>query len=481
MRCVMRPDGAVADATARPARVLTLLACLALAVLAFASAAGDAGAAKPKLKKCNIGTTKPVRCGHIMVPTVRGVPKAGKEKIGFAVRPRGDQSSPSRGTIIFTEGGPGFAATNFDSARPATALFKPFLKHRELVFFDQRGTGHSNPVRCKGLQRGTQPFNEAVRSCFDQMGPRARGMTTANSAADIKALIDRMDLKHVILYGDSYGTYLGQSFAARYGNQLQALILSSAYPGNNGFWPTLYPAAINAVDLACDRAKNCSGNAVGRYKRVIRQLGTGSRKSKNILEYLMGAGSYSPNSYRNLNLAISQFLDGDRAPLFELTAPYGPDQGSPSYFSAGMYEAVICNDYPVPWDKDSGFSERKKQFEAAIKAFRPNDLFSPFTKRQWMYSPASDISNCLAWPKHKYTTEPPIPPGAKMPKNLKTLVVAGEFDDITSVKEGRQVTARFPKGRLYIARNRGHASELYYPFTSKATPRIRHFIGNLGK
>ena len=422
-----------------------------------------------------------MRCGHIKVPTVRGFPKLGKEKIGFAVRPRGDQSKPSRGTIIFTEGGPGFAATNSDSARSATAVFKPFLKHRELVFFDQRGTGRSEPVRCRGLQRGTQSYNKAVRSCYHQMGPRARGMTTANSAADIKALIERMNLKNVILYGDSYGTYLGQSFAARYGKMIKGLILSSSYPGNNGFWPTLYPAAINAVDVACDRAKNCSGNAVGRYKKVIRQLGTRNAKSKAILEYLMDAASFSPNSYRNLNVAVSRFLRGDRAPLLELTAPYGPNQGSPSYFSVGMYTAVICNDYPVPWDKDSVFADRKKEFQAAIKSFRPNNLFSPFSKNEWMHSPASDIANCLAWPKHKYKTEPSIPVGTKMPAKLKTLVVAGEFDDITSVKEGRQVTKRFPSGRLYIARNRGHASDLYYPFASAAVPRIRHFIGNLGK
>lgn len=234
-------------------------------------------------------------------------------------------------------------------------------------------------------------------------------MTTANSAADIKALIDRMDLKHVILYGDSYGTYLGQSFAARYGNQLQALILSSAYPGNNGFWPTLYPAAINAVDLACDRAKNCSGNAVGRYKRVIRQLGTGSRKSKNILEYLMGAGSYSPNSYRNLNLAISQFLDGDRAPLFELTAPYGPDQGSPSYFSAGMYQAVICNDYP-------GRGTRTRASVNARSSLRPRSRRSARTTSS---RPSPSGNGCTARPATSPTaspgrstdsTEPPIPP-----------------------------------------------------------------------
>ena len=455
-------------------------------VAASGASIAGASAGRPKLKKCSIGTTRPVRCGHIMVPMVRGVPKLGKEKIGFAVRPRGDRSSPSKGTFVFVEGGPGFAATNFDSARPFLAVFKPFLKHHDVVFMDQRGTGHSNPVKCKGLQRGTQPFRKAVESCFRQLGPRARGLTTANSAADIQALIERMNLKHVILYGDSYGTYLGQSYAARYGRNIDGLILSSAYPahahsGNNGLFLTLYPAAINAMRLACKRAQDCSGDAVGRYKRVIHRMGSGTKKADNVLEYLMEAGSYSPNSYRNLNTAISQYLRGQRRPLAELAPAPARNQGPAHYFSVGMYEAVICNDYPNPWDRSLGYQGRKRQFDRVINDFRPNDRFSPFTKKQWFYSPASDIANCLAWPRHKYTTPPAIPPGAKMPAGLKTLVVAGEFDDITSEREARQVTAEFPRGRLYVARNRGHASDLYYPFTSKVTPRIRHFVANLHK
>ena len=36
----------------------------------------------------------------------------------------------------------------------------------------------------------------------------------------------------------------------------------------------------------------------------------------------------------------------------------------------------------------------------------------------------------------------------------------------------RQVNARFPRGHLYIVPERGHASELYFPFTSPATPRM---------
>ena len=35
----------------------------------------------------------------------------------------------------------------------------------------------------------------------------------------------------VDFYGDSYGTYVGQTFAARYGGRLRSIILDSAYPG----------------------------------------------------------------------------------------------------------------------------------------------------------------------------------------------------------------------------------------------------------
>ena len=59
-------------------------------------------------------------------------------------------------------------------------------------------------------------------------------------------------------------------------------------------------------------------------------------------------------------------------------------------------------------------------------------------------------------------------------------VLAGEFDSITSVREARRVTSRFPSGRLYVVPSRGHVSELYFPFTSPATPRIRHFVRRLG-
>lgn len=464
------------------ARSLPAAAFIGL-VAVFLLAASPADA-RPKLKKCNIGANRPVLCGHIMVPAVRGKPSAGQQKIGFAVRRRGDTSRPSRGAIVFIEGGPGFAATNADSFKPLAAVMAPFLRHRELIAIDQRGTGLSKPVFCRGLQRGTVSYQRGLRQCAEQLGVRREGLTTAESAADVEAVRKALGLKksRMILYGDSYGTYLGQSYAARYGRGMKGLILSSAYPGNDPFWRTLYPAAERAVKRACNRAPNCSGDALARLHRMLRKAGTRSNLSSNVLNYLMGdAASYAPGGFNHLNRVVREYLNGRGRELRELVRPYGPNQGPADYFSMGMYAAVVCNDYPVAWQRSSPISQRRQELNRSIAAFKPSNWWAPISKRTWAYDSASDISACLSWPRRSKNYEPPIPKGSKMPGRLDTLVLAGEFDSITSVREARRVKWRFPRGRLYIVPNRGHASELYFPFTSPATPRIRHFVRALDR
>jgi pimeloyl-ACP methyl ester carboxylesterase len=447
-------------------------------------AAVTAASVRPEMRKCTIGGAGHWRCGRIMVPAVRSDPGLGRQKIAFAVRRRGDLSKPSKGAIVFIEGGPGFAATNADSISPTVAVFAPFLRRHELIAIDQRGTGLSSPLLCAALQAGRVPQQKALAACAKQLGPRYQGYTTAESAADIEAVRTAIGLPkdRMILYGDSYGTYLGQSYAARYGEGLRGLILSSAYPtsGESPFWPSLYPSALKAVRLACDRSPDCTGDAVGRLKRTLKRLGTGSAFVSNILGYLMGdASSYAPNGYRRLNAAVSDWLAGDPRTLRTLSDPGPPGAGSPRYYSEGMYYATICNDYPTPWDRQSAIPDRRRQLQQEIEDFRPQGFWAPIPVATWVRDPASDIDNCVTWPAPGEEMEKPVPDGVGMPGSLDTLVLAGEFDAITTVTEARVVKERFPRGRLFIVLNRGHASELYYPFTSPATGRIRQFVSNL--
>ena len=50
---------------------------------------------RPQLHRCDLGMPNPFRCGHIMVPALRGDPALGKTKVAFAVRHRRDLASPA--------------------------------------------------------------------------------------------------------------------------------------------------------------------------------------------------------------------------------------------------------------------------------------------------------------------------------------------------------------------------------------------------
>jgi pimeloyl-ACP methyl ester carboxylesterase len=69
-----------------------------------------------------------------------------------------------------------------------------------------------------------------------------------------------------------------------------------------------------------------------------------------------------------------------------------------------------------------------------------------------------------------------VPGGWRAPSGFPTLILGGQVDDVTTVREAKQVEARFPRSSLYVAPDRGHVSSLYFPFRSPAVGVIRNFI-----
>jgi pimeloyl-ACP methyl ester carboxylesterase len=472
------------------------LAVTALGVPGGASAGGTpaqvaAASDSPLVSPCNIGAGPRFRCGRITVPAVRGEPSLGDQSIFFAVWPRILAKKPPVGTIFAVEGGPGYASTNFDSAKSFRDVFRPLLRRRDLVLIDQRGTGHSQAVNCPQLQRGMVPEQIAVASCANQLGPRYQGFTSAESAPDIEAVRTALGVGPITLYGDSYGTLLSQAYSVRYPGSLRSLVLSSAYPADDAFWRTIYPAAMQALKLSCARTSSCRARAKSlcgkkglrcswdgaqRFRHALARLQRTGGPLNGTLEYLLEAGTWSPNSYLALNRAITEYLAGDPERLDHIAREGRPGDGDFHYFSTGMGTAVECNDYPVAWDRTADYAQRTAQLDQAIAAFPHRKLFAPLTVSQWMTLPATGLTGCLAWPPPTARMEPPVPAGATQPAGLPVLVLSGEFDDITTVREARRVARRYPSSRLRIVPNRGHASDLYYPGRSPAVRWIRRFV-----
>jgi len=444
------------------------------------------------LSPCDLNAGPRFRCGRITVPAVRADPSLGDQSIFFAVLPRERAGKPAVGTIVAVEGGPGYASTNFDSAKSYKAVFGPLLRRRDLVLIDQRGTGHSQAVNCPQLQRGMVPEVVATASCANQLGARYEGFTSAESAADIEAVRTALGLGPITLYGDSYGTLLAQAYSVRYPSSLRSMVLSSAYPADDPFWRTIYPAAMRALKLSCARSSSCRARAASlcggkrlrcswdgkqRFRHALARIQRTGGPLNGTLSFLLEAGTWSPNSYLALNRAVTEYLAGDPGRLDRIAREGRPGDGDFHYFSTGMGTAVECNDYPVAWDRNTaGFAQRTAQLDQSIAAFPRRRLFAPLTVSQWMTLPSTGFTGCLSWPPPTASMEPPVPSGATQPAGLPVLVLSGEFDDITTVTEAREVARHYPSSRLDIVPNRGHVSDLYYPHRSPAVRWIRRFV-----
>lgn len=464
--------------TQRGTRAAASFALIAAVLLAATDngVAADA-AAHSGFRSCDLGLPRPFRCAHVMVPVRRADPSLGQTKVAFAVRARAERGRPSLGTIVAVDGGPGFASTGPPFARSVVAVLAPLLRRHDLVLFDARGTGRSDVLDCPGLQGGLTQEPIAVGECANQLGPAFAGYTTGETAHDLEAVRQALGLGRVFLYGDSYGTLFGQAYAVRHPESLRGLVLDSAYPADDPYYRTLLPAGLRSLRIACRRAPSCSGDPVARFSRVVRRFHAQRRSTEDLLGFLLQAGTLAPRSYLSLDDGARRFLAGEPRRLNKLIAPGPAGVGPLSEFSYGLEITVECNDYPLLWDPAAGIDERIGQLSAAVTRL-PRDHFSPFGRREYLLSEAAHLTSCLTWPAPPPGgLEPPVPAGWRAAASFPTLILAGELDDITSVAEARQVRRRFPRSRLYVVPNRGHASALYFPFRSPAVGVIRRFIG----
>jgi hypothetical protein len=173
-------------------------------------------------------------CTRIAVPLDYRDPSAGKIKIGFWWYPA--RRGHPVGTILATEGGPGFPTTG--SADSYLGTFGPLLARRNLLLVNLRGTGNSSAFLCKALQNwraayGIAAYTVDTGKCGRQLNRTRRPgggfvaassrYTTAFAARDVALVLHRLRTGKVDFYGDSYGTFFGHTFTARYASLLRSV------------------------------------------------------------------------------------------------------------------------------------------------------------------------------------------------------------------------------------------------------------------
>jgi pimeloyl-ACP methyl ester carboxylesterase len=463
-------------------------------------------------------------CGSLRVPFDRADPAAGTIRIGFEWYPA--EQAPA-GTIVAMEGGPGYPSTG--SRDYYLELFAPLQRTRNLLLVDNRGTGGSGLIDCRPLQRwhlslGEEEFDRRVAACGEQLNTARRlpggGLVhgsdlygTANAARDLADVLTALETGPVDLYGDSYGSWFGQTFAARYPRLLRSLTLDATWPvlGTDPFYVSTIQTARVAFDLACRRSVACALAAPGSSMARIGALAERLRRAPvvgrtrepggalstwrvdvGVLVALVNNAGSDAGVYRELDAAARAVLQHrDGAPLLRLAAKslYTHDGGPVREWSAGQYAAVTCTDYPEAFDMRAPPAVRRAQYEAAVAAL-PGDTFAPFTVQEWTTSPVAEFDDCVDWPS-PVRDDPPIPrstgapPGRSpdpsgrpplVPPTLPVLVLSGGLDTLTPWTDGAVVASQLgPSARWVKVENTIHVTALADPYGC-AGGLVRQFV-----
>jgi pimeloyl-ACP methyl ester carboxylesterase len=463
------------------------LACLAMLALGLGACGGGDDPAEsayrvPSLTLADLHRCKTgpgplnLRCGAISVPFERQDPSLGNTRIGFTVLPRAERKRPSLGAIFAVEGGPGYASSW--TVRSYVRLFGSLLQRRELVLVDQRGTGRSTPLDCRDIQYGRAPYWIAFPQCAQKLGPRFSSYRTSASADDVNDVRRALGLARITLYGDSYGTFLSQSYAFRHPETLDALVLDGAYPakGESAWYPSLIKTGVRSLSISCRRSPDCSGNAYRRLVTLVHFLRSNHKGVGPLVDALAGGYSGPPDTYLRVDSAGSKLVHGDSHPWKVLIAEAKLGSNHLRHWSAMQEAAVECNDYPLLWPKDASEAERRQVLERKVSTYH-NDWLKPFSPREVALSSDTLYQTCLTAPRPSSLYEPPISPG-EHPTKAPVLVVSGELDNVTTPYEGRLVEAEFPDARQYVARGDGHVADLY-DGSSPPAVRTRHFLRNV--
>jgi pimeloyl-ACP methyl ester carboxylesterase len=347
-----------------------------------------------------------------------------------------------------------------------------------MVTIDMRGTGRSGALDCPDLQRGRAPDWIALSTCARRLGPLYSSYRTSAAADDINDVRRALGLGRITLYGDSYGSFLAQSYAFRHPETLEALVLDSAYParGESPWYPTLISTGVGAISTSCERSPSCSGDAGKRFRKLVRWLRKRNWGVGPLVDAIFDAGYDPPDTFLRIDRAGTALRRGDPRPYQLLIDEAKSGTHHLRHYSMGHEQVVSCNDYPLLWDKDASEPARRRQLEQAVRSYH-SDAIDPFTPREVALSGQTLYQYCLTAPRPSKLYEPPISPGDQ-PTEAPVLVVSGELDSVTTPYEGHLVAEMFPDARQFVARGAGHVADLY-DGTIPPAVRTRQFLRNV--
>ncbi|HSS67529.1 MAG TPA: alpha/beta fold hydrolase [Nocardioidaceae bacterium] len=443
-----------------------------------------------------------LECTRAQVPLDYDHPN-GRTTTLFMSRRLADDQADRIGTLFINPGGPGGPAARLVPYF-ADRLGDRVLRRFDIVGIDPRGIGRSTRVRCQPPGRIPPDPREFIPRTAEQAAPvidfytfLAEGcakdhnailnhMSTADVARDMDLIRQALGDTQLNYYGISYGSILGQTYAALFPDKVGAMVLDGvanprawttgaegdtrpvfARVGSGvGSWEALVSGFAECDRVGRHRCRLAGKVAdywrdiVNRLKRGPVSVGGGKVYYSDLVDNTLGA-LYSPSSYRLLvhEIGVAHRVLAGLEPAGKRTIALfrrGPTVRmpyAPAVLSSSAGPAMRAQQYSLPLEGVMCADTLNPHNPRAwIRAGALADRQGPWFSRDWVWLsnpcahyPTSAHADAYEGPWHIATSSP-------------VLLVANVHDPATPIGGARFVNTLLAGSRMLTLDQWGHVA-----------------------
>jgi pimeloyl-ACP methyl ester carboxylesterase len=436
-------------------------------------------------------TNPALQCGAVSVPIDYRHPLGGSIPLAVTRAPALDGSGP-HGTLVFNPGGPGESGNQILpvalGSLPATVR-----QHFDIISFDPRGTGASDPLQCGTDPAaatsvspvpsaagqplpGTAVFAAMAQGCRRPTASNAPFIDTVNTARDMDRIRQGLGLAAISFYGLSYGTALGSVYADLFPRRVQTMVLDGAVDVNASLVQQATeeaPAAEQSLDhllATCASDPTCplGPNPQSYFRSLISSLGHRPLLAPGGSPYPVTVGDLDtatlfalsvPGFTAEFYAALVAAHNGNGAPLRDMALLFDTDiDGAPL---VDALWAITCNDaarHPDP--ATAGTLARSLAGRYPLIG---------------AYAATYTMGGCVSWPSPRQPVTDLHPIGTP-----PILLIGNTGDPNTPLVNTRHLARLFPKASMVTWKGWGHTWLLSGPSDTCMQQVVATYLGGGG-